>query len=291
MHLWRWRIIRAVVLLALAGVVYSVWIPQTRADRTLLSRLVILHTALPGLQTRHEVSQSVPSSQSAFAATRKAAKSQPDATGIYTREWYVGANAPPEAGLVAQLLPTAATAQTVLQDVLTQLSALPTLSGETASAPKAFSAPGVVGGRGVSFALADSTTTSKATIGYAYKSAYRVGRVVITELAVSDKAVLDPGPIRDDMRVGADLLARVEPGFTMVRTTVPVLATALYAGIALLLAAASLFAPEVAAGMLERRRERHRERELRRSREQYLARGRRTVKRQRAPAWSQPKRR
>lgn len=291
MHLWRWRIIRGTVVLALAGVGFTFLIPQTKVDRTLLSRLVISHTALPGLAGRHAISRSVSASQSSFAATRNAAKKDPDSTGIYTREWYVTTSAPPEAGLVAQVLPTAATARTVVADVDRQLSALPTLPGETASDPRPFAVPGVAGARGVSFALADSTGTSHARVGYAYKGAYRTGRVVITELAVSDRPTLDTGPVEADMRAGAALLARVEPGFTMTRTTVPVTSAAVYAAVAVVVAAGSLYAPEVAAGLLERRRERREERELRRAREQYLARGRRTVRRQRAPAWTQPKRR
>ncbi|HLX89715.1 MAG TPA: hypothetical protein VKR22_14815, partial [Acidimicrobiales bacterium] len=291
MHLWRWRIIRGVVVLALAGAGFAVLVPQTKVDRALLSKLVISHTALPGLQGRRSVSRSVPSSESSFAATRSAAKKHPDETGIFASEWYITTSAPPEAGIVAQVLPTAATARTVAQDVDKQLSSLPTLSGETASDPKPFSVPGVAGATGYSFALADSTGSTHTAVGYAFKSAYRVGRVVITELAVSSRAALDTGPIDADIRDGAALLARVEPGFTMLRTTVPVLASAVYAAVAVVVAGASLYVPEIAAGMLERRRERHEARELRRAREQYLSRGRRTVKRQRAPAWTQSKRR
>lgn len=291
MYLWRWRLIRAIVVLALAGVGFALLVPQTKADRSLLSRLVITQTALPGVGGHQAHSQSVPPSQSAFAATRTAAKKHPDATGIYTREWYVRQSVPPEAGLVAQVVPDAATARTVLHDVVAQLAALPTLPGETASDPRPFSVPGVPGGRGVSFALADSTGTSHPRVGYAYKAAYRVGRVVITELAVSDRPTLDTGPVETDMRTGAALLARVEPAFSFLRTTIPVVAAAVWWAVAVVVAAGMLFAPEVAAGMLERRRERRRERDLRRAREQYLARGRRTVKRQRAPSWTQPKRR
>ena len=291
MHLWRWRLIRAIVVLALAGVGFALFVPQTKVDRKLLSGLVVSRTALPGLEGRHGISQSVSPSRSSFAATRNAAKKHGDSTGIYTREWYITTSAPPEAGLVAQLVPTAATARTVVGDVDKQLSALPTLPGLTASGPKPFEVPGVAGAHGVSFALADSTGSSHATVGYAYKTAYRVGRVVITELAVSDRPTLDTGPVATDMRNGAALLARVEPGFTMLRTTVPVVAAAVYAAVAVVVAGVSLYAPEVAAGMLERRRERRHERDQRRAREQYLARGRRTVRRQRAPAWTQPKRR
>ena len=291
MHLWRWRLIRAIVVLALAGVGFAFLIPQTKADRALLSRLVIVHTALPGLQGHRGHSQSVPPSQSAFAATRNAAKKHPDATGIYTREWYVTQSAPPEAGLVAQVVPDDATARTVLHDVEAQLSSLPTLPGVKASSPQTFSVPGVPGARGVSFVLADSTGASHATVGYAYKCAFRVGRIVITELAVSDRPTLDLGPVRSDMHAGATLLGRVEPGFTLLRTTIPLVATVVWWVLSVVVAAGMLFAPEAAAGMLERRRERRQEREHRRAREQYLARGRRTVKRQRAPSWSQPKRR
>jgi hypothetical protein len=134
-------------------------------------------------------------------------------------------------------------------------------------------------------------TPSKGTVGTAYKIAYQVDRAVVTELMVSTSPTTDLGPIRTDARNGAALLQRARPGFSFVRTTVPLVATLVYAVVAVAVAGAAVAAPELYVAWRRRRRQHRLEREQRRDREQYLARGRRTVKRQRAPAWSQPRRR
>jgi len=87
------------------------------------------------------------------------------------------------------------------------------------------------------------------------------------------------------------LLLRDEPDFSMFRTTTPVLASAIFWVIAVLLAAAAFFLPEWAPEALSRRRASHAAKDLERARSQYRARGRRAVRRHRAPAWRQPGRR
>jgi hypothetical protein len=264
---------------------------MSRADRHLLGRLVITRSATPGVPAKSALAQSVPPSESTFATTRKAAKADPDATGLYAREWYVAANAPPEVGVIVQLLPDPEQARTVLADVRRQLSTAPTLQGETPSGATSFSVPGVVGATGYSFALSDSVAPSKGTIGTAYKVAFRVDRSVVTELVISTSPARDLAPVRTDVRNGAALLRHAGPGFSFVRTSVPVLATIVYAVVAVVVALLAVVAPDFLVTWRGRRRERRLEREQRRAREQYLARGRRTVKRQRAPAWSQSRRR
>jgi len=286
---WRIRGLRAVVVLVLAGVGYALFIPQSHPDRKLLGNLVIRHTALASVPAKAKLQQAIPGSDSTFSVTKKAARQHPDETGLYAREWYVAPNAPPEVGAVLQKLPTAAEAHSVLSAVRAQLGTAPTLSTETASSPESFSVPGVPSATGNSFLLADSNT--HAQVGTAYSAAYQVDDVVMSELIVSASTTRDPAAAVADIQAGAALLRQKEPGFSMVVTTYPFVATLVYAIVTVVAAAASMFVPEFMAERLRRRRQRHQERELRKAREQYLARGRRTVRRGRAPAWSQSRRR
>jgi hypothetical protein len=285
------RVARALVVLVLAGIGFSLFVPQSTPHRPLLGRLLFLHTAGPGVPAKAAVAQSVPPSESTFAVTRKAARADPNGTGLFVREWYVAANAPPEVGMIVQLLPDAARARAVATKVHDQVSVAPTLQGENAVSPKPFSVPGVANTDGYSFLLNDAVQSSKGTVGAAYKASVRVGRAIVTELMVTTVPSRDLGAIQRDVRDEAALLGRVLPGFSFVRTTTPVVASIVYGVVAAVLAALAVVLPELLVAWWHRRRERRIEREQRRSREQYLARGRRTVKRQRAPAWSQPRKR
>jgi hypothetical protein len=285
------RVARALAVLVLAGIGFAMFVPQSTPHRPLIGRLLLTRTAGPGVPAKAAVSQSIPPADSTFTVTRAAARTDPNDTGLYAREWYVVANAPPEIGMIVQLLPDAAKARAVASKVLGEVSTPPTLQGEKAVSPEPFTVPGVAGAKGYSFLLDDAVQTSKGTVGAAYKASLRVDRALVTELMVTTIPSRDTGPVQRDLRDEAALLGRVLPGFSFVRTTFPPVASSVYWVVAVVLAALAVVLPELLVAWWRRRRERRIEREQRRSREQYLARGRRTVKRQRAPAWSQPRRR
>lgn len=282
---------RAVAVLIVAGVGFAIFVPVTKPDGKLLGQLVLTRTALTQVPRKASLSESVPPSQSTFPTTRKAARRDPNATGLYAREWYISSSGPPQVGIVMQLLPTVRQARTVLAAVQKQLPAKPMFSGETAVSPAVFPVPDVPGARGESFVLDDSTTSSHSAVATSYTTAYRVGRVVVSELMVSTSLTRDTRPILADARGGYRLLVSKEPGFSIAATHLPWAASVIYAGVALVLAALAFLAPEWIVRSIRDRRQRRHEREVRRAREQYLARGRRTVRRQKAPAWSQPRKR
>lgn len=286
---WRVRGVRAVVVLVLAGVGYALFIPRDHVDRKLLGNLVVERTALAAVPAKSKLNQSIPGSESTFSVTKKAARQHPDDTGLFAREWYVAPNAPPEVGIVLQKLPTVAPTHAVFASVLAQLRTAPTLSTETTSSPRFFSVPGVPSAKGYSFLLDDANTNAQ--VGTAYSVAYQVGTAVVSELVVSTSTTRDPTAAIADVQAGSRLLVERESGFSMVVTTYPFTATLVFAVVSVIVAAGAVFLPELTAERLGRRRERRHEREHRKAREQYLARGRRTVRRGRAPAWSQSRKR
>src|SRR5579875_2622197 len=117
-----WKTLRGAVVVVAAVVLYLVLIPQTSTDRHLLATLTLTHTADKEVPKGAAVTQAVPGSSSSFAATRAAAKAHPDETSILAREWYISSSAPPEVGIVVQLLPDAATARRVFVEGAPQVT-------------------------------------------------------------------------------------------------------------------------------------------------------------------------
>jgi hypothetical protein len=285
------RALRAIVVLVAGAVTWALVVPQHSPDGSRLAGLVIAHSAVPGIPRQAAVAKSLPPTASTFAVTKRAGKRDPNHTGLFGREWYVSSNGPPEAGVVLQLLPDAADARAAYGDVAAQLDTAPSLPGETAGAAVAFDVTGVAVARGAAFSLTDATASTHPVVGYAYKTVLRVGRAVVSELAVTTDTTMAPAPMVSDARANGALLAAKEPGFDLERTHVPVVATVVAAACTVVVAVGATFGPEWAMALVRRRRARKAQREERRAREQYLARGRRAVKRQRAPSWSTPRKR
>lgn len=286
-----WRAARAVAAVVVAVVVYLVLIPQTRADHKEVGSLVLTRTAVPGVPPKAKINESVDPKQSTFAITRQAAKRDPNHTALYAREWYVTSDAPPEVGVVLQLLPDVSTARSSEKKVAAQLDSGPQLPGLKPGKAEFFSIPGVPGGRGAAFAMNDSNVPAKGTVVYAYKTVFRFDKTIMTELSAVDSSTRSTHAAVADAQAGYRLLAQREPGFSFVHDRYPLVATIVFAVVALVLVAAAVVVPELAVVAVRVRRQRRQARADARARQQYLARGRRTVRGHGAPPWSQPKRR
>jgi len=235
------------------------------------------------------VHQSPDASTSQFAATRQAGKRAPDQTGLYAREWYVNASSPPEAGVVLQVLPDAATAREADKQSRVRLPVKPVLTGFTSGPAQPFTVPGGSGATGAAFAL--SPTGSSQAVSYAYKTEFQLGRAVVSELVVAIDKTLTLGLIRSDVRASVHLLERSTIPSSFARHEHPTTASIVYIVVALVVIAAAVVLPEWTVGFLGRRREHRRLKAEAQARSQYLARGRRAVRGRGAPPWSQPRKR
>ncbi|MGH9028236.1 MAG: hypothetical protein ACRDV4_01260 [Acidimicrobiales bacterium] len=289
MHKTSLRLVRALVVAGLAVAGYFWLIPTSHADGKLLGTLLIDHTAAPAVPSKAAVSQSIPPSRSTFSVLKKAAKSEPLQSGLYERAWYVSASAPPETGLLLLYLPDVPGARTALSDGFKQLAATPQFSNETASDRKEFTVASVPGSKAESYALTDKSTGKLA--GYSYSFGFRVGRAVISELMVTSGTKPVRAAAVADAQAEHRLLERKEAGFSLSTRQLPVVASVVYIVVAAAVVAGALFVPEQAVVAVRRRRERHEAKERERVQSQYRARGRRAVKRHRAPAWRQGARR
>ena len=286
-----WRALRAVVATVAAAVVYFVLIPQTTVQHKELGSLMVTRTALNGVPAKAKLSEWVPPSSSTFAVTRQAAKRDPDHTGLFAREWYVSQNGPPEVGVIVQLLPDATTAEKSAGNVRSQLLTAPQLSGEKAGKAQPFSIPDVPDGRGAAFALSDTNVPANGVIGYAYKTVYRFDRAVVSALIADAGKTKSTTAAIADAQAGYRLLEQREPGFSFAHRRFPLVASIVFGVVAAVAVAAAVVVPELTLVLVRRRRERRLQRAQARARQQYLARGRRTVRRHGAPPWAQTKRR
>jgi hypothetical protein len=273
------------VVAALAAGGFFLFIPSSHPDDKLVGRLLIAHSAAPGVPSKASTSEAVPAATSTFKVVKKAEKADPQQTALYERAWYVTASAPPETGLLLELLPDAPSASLALTDSNQQLKKTPQFTGETASKRTRFLVGSVPGARGVSFTLTDDTT--KKLAGHSYSVDFRVGRVVISELMVTTRTTPSTSAAIRDVQAEYSVLRRVEPGFSLSPSHLPTVASVVYIVVGALAVAGAFFLPEWALAVRDRRREHREAKERERIRSEYRARGRRAVRRHRAPDWRQ----
>jgi hypothetical protein len=283
------RLARLAVVVVIAVVGYVLFIRTPHVERQVLGNLVIPRTSVHGLPARPSLASSPSPSTSSIPVVKQAAKTDPDHTGLYAVEWTTSTNANLAVALVLQLLPDSRRARTALKPSQKQFVTNLSLSGETLSEQTAFSIPSVPQALAESYAMASSST--KAAEGYAYAIVFQMDRAVVAEIMKSPDTTRSTSDAISITQAENALLQRAEPGFSMLRTITPVIASVVFGVIALLFAAGAFFVPEWAPDALNRRRARHKAKELENARSQYRARGRRTVRRHRAPAWRQPRRR
>jgi hypothetical protein len=283
------RLVRVAVVVVLAVGGYLLFVRTPHAERQLLGNLVIHRISVHGLPAIPAVARSASPSTTSIRVLKQAAKSDPDSTGLYEAAWSSTTDANLGVGMVVQLLPDSTRARTVLSANEKQFVTKLNLSGEILAQRTAFSVPSVPQARAESYAMSSSST--KAAEGYAYVVVFQVGRAVVVEIMKSSNTTRSTSDTISITQAEHALLQRAEPSFSMLRTTTPVVASVVFGVIALLIAAGAFFVPEWAPDALRRRRARHEAKELKNARSQYRARGRRAVRRHRAPAWRQPGRR
>jgi len=288
-HTTTFRLARVAIVIVLAIAGYFLFVRTSHIDRNLLGKLAIHSTPVKSLKAKPSVAHSLSLATNSEKVVKQSAKTDPAGTGLYEIEWASSSKAPLESGLLIQLLPDTTRGATAYADSKKQLSVKPQLSGETLASGVHFVIPSVPGAIAESYAM--TTTSTGKPGGYAFTALFRLDRVVVTEIMETASTTLSTSAPSSIASAEYSQLQRAEPGFSMTRTTTPVIATIVYWVVALLIAVAAFFVPEFAMGELGRRRARHEERERARARSEYRARGRRAVRRHRAPAWRQTGRR
>jgi hypothetical protein len=270
------RFIAVIVVVAAGVVAYQLTIPVNQVVRTRLSRLVIAQTGLSGYKKPAASAQAIANASSPIAAVKAARKKNPNNTGSYAREWTSTASSYDLADVLAVWVPTAATAGTTLNQAASSYLGKTSYTTDTYTYQGPLGGSGVPGARGAYYQAKATKTMPATTLAV---TIFRQGRVVV----VVDTLALKSTQARNDnvslARAQAGHLATVLPGFTLVRTTRPPLATALFAAGTVAVAVCSWFIFSLVARIRRRRQLRR----AARARYEVQVRGQKIVKRHRTP--------
>lgn len=277
------RLTVSLVLLVLAAVGYLLFVKQTVVEPSRAGALIVDRTGLSQLPGRPSHSEVVPADGSSLKAVKDAARD--DRTAGYVKVWSGKSSTGEEASILVAALPTigqAKKAQSEADGQYLHMSAAE-LTSDHLSVSGRFGVPGVPGAAGVAYSIAKSSTTKAGTLDAVV---LRQGRIVAVGYIESTSKGLVPADVQRLARAEDSRLAAVGPAFTQVGTTWPLVTSLVYWAVALVVALAVPLVPEG----LARRRHRRERRRAERARYEYRARGRKDVRRHRAPEWARPRR-
>jgi len=270
------RILAVVVVFAAATVIYQQAIPVNRTVRARLSQLVVTQPGVPGYKEPATTANEIPSSSNPFAAVAAAAKTTPSRTGAYAREWTSTTSTSGFTEILANWLPTTASARTTMSQAVTAYAGKSSYAADNFQYHAALTTKGIPGSQGASYQEKATKTSPALTLAV---TVFRQGLVVVVVNTVGTNLTqTQDGTIRL-AQVEAAHLTTTEPGFTLTRTTRPPLATAIFAAATAATAAAAVFCLE----MVRRARRRRQLRRAAQARRHIGVRGQRIVKSQRTP--------
>jgi hypothetical protein len=278
---FRW--LAAGLILVVGAVGYVVFVKQTHLDRSRLSQLVIVHPGVPGLKPKAAAEQEVNTERSTYPTVKTSGENDYNHTGAYARNWQGTAASHNAATLLVDLLPNEALAAKTRAEAARLDLAAGSFAAEHFTLSSHFTISGIPGSSGSAYAVAASSTS---VAGNAYSIVFRVGRTVVSQLVEAGQGGLTQADAETIARNENSLLQRVEPGFTMEVTTRHFWPSLIYWVIVVVLAVLALVTP----GLIRRRRAARLAKRAHREQYQYRSRGRKAVRRHRAPSWAHPRR-
>jgi hypothetical protein len=268
-RLWRWVAASVVVGLAVLGYVF--WIPVRHPSPRRVAALAVT-APVDGLRAHPHASESDASAGS-LAAVKGAAAATPGETAVYTVAWK-GTTSKSAGALVVLALPSAADTRATRAEVRTAYLGRTSLTAEGYGYAGALRLSAVPGAAGATF-TAGTTPTITATTRRTDAEVFSVGRVVVVATAQGEgshaKSIVDALAVEEYThlrRTGARPMLAV--------TSLPVVASLVYAAVAVAVLAVVELGPWSLAAA-RRRREAAWEAAVRRER---ATRGSKVVKRQ-----------
>jgi hypothetical protein len=246
---------RAVVVLAIAAVGYQEVIPQHPVIRSRLGQLVIAQPGVAGFKAKPSTKGEQPVSDVNVAALTSAQKESPNETGLYTVGWPATKKGSTDVvGVIAFLLPSNRQAQTVLQQVNTNLLSANSQSANSMVRTRTFTIPGVPTSSGSRFEPKKKTKTSQDVA----LTSFRQGRVVaVTEAIKTTETAAGAAAVQS---LATDIggseqrhLAAVTPHFTLTVTRHPTVASVVWIAGSVIVAILAAIGP-VLFGVARRRR-------------------------------------
>lgn len=266
--LWRW--VAVTVVLGVAALGYVLWIPTRHANPAKVVALAVTQP-VQGFRT-HPAAAERNASASPLRAVQQAAATAPAETAVATVVWKgVGQNS--AGSLLVLALPTGRAAHAARTEARTSYLGQTSLTPEGYGYAGALGSAGVPGAHGATFVKGTSPTTSP-TSRRTDVEVFSVGRVVVVATAQASgnqaKAAVDALALAEYRH-----LLRTGGAPHLAQTTIPVVASLLYAVVAAAVLSAVQLGPSVRA-TVRRRRAEARETAIRRER---ASRGSKVVKR------------
>jgi hypothetical protein len=235
-----------VLLLAVVG--YWTLFQTTGSDPKRLSTLVIESPGVAGLE-KPTSSQVVPPTQTTWSAFKKAAKTDPDQTGGFSKTWQAAKSSTSSLSVLVAYLPAASNATRLRNQVFADYTNAKNLKADDIAITSRFTLAGVPDSQGVSYQESASSSNGAAKGSTVVFSA---GRVVAVVYGTSSTDGSSDHDVRSVVREESALLQTRLPGFSMSEWTTSAFASMIYVLIALSVAGAAFVLP----GVVQRERAR-----------------------------------
>jgi hypothetical protein len=217
---WPGVVLRAVVVLVVAGVGYQLVVPTTSTVRSRLSRLVATSNGTATFAGAPSHGAEEPATNGNLAPLVAASKVHPGQTGLYVAQWTAKSSQSDGLAVVTFLLPDAATAAKARAQLASSQLSAKALSSSGLSRTAQFTPSGVPGAAGSLFGAAKGATAP----GQAALVVWQQGRVVV----LVEVALVSGSPQADATaatQAEAAHLRTVLPGFSLSVTRYPTTAS------------------------------------------------------------------
>lgn len=212
-----------VLSLVLAGIGYDRYVVDRTVVRARVARLVVT-TPPPGFTKKPTGSSQVATSSSPFSYFKSAAKTSPSSTAAYSVSWSDPASSSDSATVLVSYLAKPSQAARVESQAVTQFLGSSSFKSENYAFSGPIPVPGVPGGKGSVF-----TATGKATTPPVAAVAFSTGRAqVLVLLGQTGTAAATGATAAALAQQEYAHLRRALPGFDLVETSVPLVASIVY---------------------------------------------------------------
>ena len=272
------RAVTAVVLVGLGIAGYVLWIPVHRPDLRKVAALVVTSSVVH-LRAHPTTSALDPATAVSIAAVKTAAVATPAETAVYSVQWK--GLAPVTAGSVQLIaVPTVKSARSVQQEMLATALSQTSLTGAGYGFGGTTSVSGIPGAKGAYYVKGTKPTITASTPRVTVVI-FRKGRVV-ADATVEAKGKEATTTARALAAAEYHHLARVGPDLVLGQTVLPLVASLVYALVALAVVAAVEATPGVVTTTRRRRHDAH----VAAQRRARVARGNKVVKRHAARGYA-----
>jgi hypothetical protein len=227
----------AVLVLVVAAIGYELYIPIHHVERARLSRLAVIPPPA-GFKAKPANASELAAADNPFAAFKTAASHSPNATGAYSVHWSDSASTSDIAQLLVAWLPSTADAAAVAKQATTTYLAPTSFKTDSYTLLGRLTVPGVPAAAGASFGPAPSKGTERLSV-----ATFQDGRFVVVDYVQQSGADKASAAAVALAQAESARLKTVGSGFTLRVTSWPLVASLIYAGVAVAIAVLVIVVP------------------------------------------------